>query len=128
MLFDFQKGATVSTKSCGDVCYAVTNTSGAWTYEITENASLIKKVDKDDPEAKPTRFRLVRHYLVLRSKKFDAIIVYNINGPNRAKKVPFFTHRKSKRQYLASGLERELTGRFNATEAKQIVEECLAYA
>lgn len=127
MLFDFKRGVIKTQSMMGDVCYANTNTSGTWTYEITENVNFIKKVDKDDLEATPVRFRIKRFYLVLRSKKFDAIIVYNVNRPNRAKIAPFFTHRKSKKQYGEKGMVRELTGRFTETEARTIVTECLAY-
>ena len=105
-----------------------------WTYKIREQKSLIKSQVKDESgrlvykEGVPVTkaFMMFRYYLVLHSEKYGAIVEYNINRPNRAKKVPFFTHRESKKQYLPMAMRTHLVGRFTAVEARQIVQECLA--
>jgi hypothetical protein len=105
-----------------------------WTYKIREHKSLIKAPQKDangNPlykDGKPVikAFMMFRYRLVLHSEKYGAVIEYNINKPNRAKKVPFFSHRENKKQFMPVAMQRHLVGRFTAVEAQQIVKECLA--
>jgi len=105
-----------------------------WTYKIKELKSFIKTPAKneqgqpifEDGKPKMRAFVMFRHRLVLHSEKYGAVVEYNINKPNRAKKVPFFTHCDNKKQYLPRAMQTHLVGRFTAVEAKQIVEECLA--
>ena len=108
-------------------------TQANWTYNITKHKQVIMSPVKDqhgnqvykDGEPKINTFIMFRYRLVLHSEKYAAIIEYNINKPNRAKKVHFFSNRETKKQFLPMAMRRELVGRFNTVEAQQIVAECI---
>jgi hypothetical protein len=104
-----------------------------WTYKIRKTKQLIRSQLKtpqgelvwEDGLPKMKTFVMFRYRLILHSEKYGAVIEYNVNKPNKAKVVPFFTNRASKKQYLPGAMRKHLVGRFTATEAKQIVEECI---
>lgn len=105
-----------------------------WTYKIRKHKSLIKAPQKDangqplykDGVPVIKAFMMFRYRLVLHSEKYGAVIEYNINKPNRAKIVPFFSHRENKKQYMAGAMKTHLLERFAPAEADKIVKECLA--
>jgi len=72
------------------------------------------------------KFMVKRVYLVCASKKYGATIVFNVNGPNRSKKVPFFTDRQSKKQYFAGTLAKRLKAMFGE-QASLVVNSALAH-
>lgn len=104
-----------------------------WSYEVLTQRGMITKEIKDDDgnpvfdkrgEQAKTKFRVKRVYLVLTNLKYNKTVTYNVSKANGTKLIPFFTHRGTKQQILASLMGEHLRDRFG-TQAFMIVKEAI---
>ena len=112
------------TQNTADWKFEVIVKRGMITNEVTDSdGKTVFNETTGDIEKK--KFMVKRVYLVCASEKYGATIVYNINKPNRSKKAPFFTDRKTKKQYFVSTLTTRLQALFG-NRTGQVINAALA--